>query len=322
DIDWLLMMGGGKRKFFGVNSIFSPAFYLPYEYENAKGAMSFDPNDGTNFVTHSSVDLPASPAADNLHSESIQLSLAANNTDLVVARRTVLKGHYKKEVQEKLVLFEDYCNAERRLFGENKTITEELQEKRGSKKTYATELQAAFDKERGKQKESFVAEVKDWFEQPVNNLSDYRIENLGVRHNNPDFIYSSKFSLEGLVKKAGSNLIIDIGKLEGSTIKSTPALRKRKVDIYMPFARSIESQIQLKVPEGYTVEGIKELNRSVRNSSGVFIVEAAFDGHTLTINIKKAYNHSFESIANWDKLIEFIDAASDWTNSKVLLKKK
>jgi hypothetical protein len=38
--------------------------------------------------------------------------------------------------------------------------------------------------------------------------------------------------------------------------------------------------------------------------------------------VKKSYNNTFEPVANWNKLLAFIDAANDWTNAKLLMKKK
>ena len=321
DIDWMLLMGD-KKSFFGINDIFSPAFYIPYQLENTDQAITFNQNENSDVVPRSQLSIPGSSPANNSRTETLHIAIAGNNTDLQVDRRTVLKGHYKADVQKDLILFEDYCNAERKLFGEDKTIIEELEDRKSSRKSYAAELKAAFDKERSLQKDKFVNEAKDWFDQPVTDLTDYKVENLGVRHNNPDFVYSSKFNLGGLVKKAGNNLVIEIGKLQGATIKASPDLRKRKLDVYMPFARSINSQITLQIPDGYTAEGIAELNKKIVNSSGHFIVEANSDAKTITISIKKSYNHSYESIANWDKMIEFIEAASEWTNAKILLKKK
>ena len=90
----------------------------------------------------------------------------------------------------------------------------------------------------------------------------------------------------------------------------------------MPFARSIQWQIRLQIPDGYTAEGISELNRKVENETGYFITEATSDGKTVTINVKKSYNHAFEPAGNWEKMLAFIDAANEWNNAKILLKKK
>ena len=98
--------------------------------------------------------------------------------------------------------------------------------------------------------------------------------------------------------------------------------RKRKLDIYPSFARSLQWTITLQIPDGYSAEGINELNKKVENETGYFIAEASSDGKTVTINVRKSYNHAYEPVTNWEKMLAFIDAANEWNNAKILLKKK
>lgn len=81
-------------------------------------------------------------------------------------------------------------------------------------------------------------------------MKDYKTDSLGVRHTAPDFVYSSSFNLAGLVKKAGNNIIVEIGKIQGQPLEIKPEQRKRDIDVYMPYARSIEYNIELEIPDG------------------------------------------------------------------------
>ena len=90
----------------------------------------------------------------------------------------------------------------------------------------------------------------------------------------------------------------------------------------MPYARSIEYNIELQIPDGYTAEGVAALNKKVENESGFFVVDASVTDKVVTIKIKKHYLHNFEPVANWDKIIAFTDASNDWLNAKILFKKK
>jgi hypothetical protein len=184
------------------------------------------------------------------------------------------------------------------------------------------EVKNAFAEARTKQKDAFKAEAKEWLEQDIIDLKDYKVENLGVRHTAPDFIYSSSFNMDGLVKKAGNNMIVEIGKIQGEPLNIKPEQRKRDLDIYMSFPRSVEYHIEFKIPEGYTAEGVDALNKKVSNETGFFIAEAKTSGDFVQIKVRKHYLHAHEPAANWSKMVEFIDASSDWTNAKFLLKKK
>ena len=247
DIKWMLLTSEPKQRLFGASDIFSPAFHIPDEYENTKQAMTMRIIGKKKNFEEGAVNIPSSPSSANARIEKLIITPSANGTDLLVNRNTVLKGHYKSDVQKKLILIEDYINSERKLFGEEKTIIEELEGKK-SKKSYAPELKTAFEKQRNQQKDAFIDEAKEWFEQEITDLTDNKIENMGVRHNNSDFVYSSTFKMSGLMKKAGNNLIVEVGKLQGTPLNISAYQRKRTLDIYMPFARSLQTQISLQIP--------------------------------------------------------------------------
>jgi hypothetical protein len=265
--------------------------------------------------------VPVSSAAKNAHIENLKLSLTADKNNLAVKRSTTLKGYYKADEQKNLILYEDFYEAERKAFNEEKSLLEQLEDGKKSKK-YVDEVRSAFAEARKKQKDAFVKEAKEWLEQEVTEIKDYKVNNLGVRHTAPDFVYSSSFNLGGLVKKAGNNIIVEIGKIQGQPLVIKQEQRKRDIDVYMPFARSIEYNLELEIPDGYTAEGIAALNKKVENESGFFTVEANATDKLVTVKIKKHYLHNFEPAKNWDKVIAFTDASNEWVNAKLLLKKK
>jgi hypothetical protein len=148
------------------------------------------------------------------------------------------------------------------------------------------------------------------------------MQNMGVRHTKPDFIYSSNFVIDGIMKKADNNYILEVGKMLGEPLKVKEDQRKRTLDIFEPYARSVEQEITIDVSEGYFVEGLNALNTLVKNETGYFIAEAKQEGSQVKISVKKHYLHNFEPAANFPKMSEFMDAASAWTGSKLLFKKK
>jgi hypothetical protein len=324
ELSFLLISKGEGARIFSFRTPYTLPNYLAYDFENAKQAVTIftkGPNEFNpkNFE-EGRMDMPGTTADKNARIEKLAISLTPDLANLQTIRNTTLRGHYKEDVQTQLILFEDLHNAERKAFGLEPVIEQMTKNKRTKK--YGEELKAAFDQVRSKQKDDFITEAKDWFEQEITDLTNYKVDNMGVRHTSPDFIYSSEFKIGGLIKKAGNNLILEVGKLQGSPLKINADQRKRTLDIYMPFARSLQTEIVFQIPDGYTIEGVSSLNKKVENETGHFTAEATSDGKTVTIKISRAYNHSFEPAANWDKLLAFIDASNEWTNSKLLLKKK
>ncbi len=314
--------GGGKV--LNLESVYDIPFAVPPEIEGLSNTKTLG---FTNKMTnaHNDIDtgptLPVSSSDKNAHIENLKLSLAPDKANLSVSRSTTLKGNYKIDEQKNLILYEDFYEEERSAFKDELPLIQDLEEGKKSKK-YVDEVKNAFAEARKKQKDAFIKEAKDWFEQEITDLKNNKTDNLGVRHTAPDFVYSSTFNLGGLVKKAGNNFIVEIGKIQGQPFTVKQEQRKRDLDIYMPFARCLEYNIELAIPEGYTAEGVAALNKKVENETGSFSVEATANDKTVTIKLKKHYLHNFEPAKNLDKLLLFMDAATDWVNAKLLLKKK
>ena len=320
-----------SKKFFRLNSIYDACLEAPENIDGVSNTKSFifrtpklitsvgKAHDLTNI--ENGINVPASTALKNAHIENLTISLGKETDKLTVERSTVVKGFYKADAQSRLILYEDFYDHERKAFHIEKSLTEELEDGKKSKK-YVDEVKNAFSKARKEQKEAFEEEAAEWFEQEVTDLKNHKTDNLGVRHDKPDFVYSSSFDLAGLIKKAGNNYIVEIGKIQGTPLLVKEDQRKRDLDIYMPYARSIEYNIEFQIPEGYSAEGIPSLNKSEKNETGFFTVEASSTDKLITLIVKKHYLHNFELARNWDKLIAFTDASSEWADAKFLLKKK
>jgi hypothetical protein len=77
----------------------------------------------------------------------------------------------------------------------------------------------------------------------------------------------------------------------------------------------------VQIPEGYTVEGVNQLSTKVENETGSFTGAAKVENGKLIITSTKIYNKNYESVANWEKMLAFLDAAYDFTQQKILIKK-
>lgn len=133
--------------------------------------------------------------------------------------------------------------------------------------------------------------------------------------------YTSKFELADMVKKAGANLLVSVPALIGDQLYISQDDRKREVDADMSFPRSYRNVINFTIPEGYKVVGIQNLNTNIDNEAGTFAVVATLEGNTLNILTKKIYKQMTVKKENWNKLVDMLDAAFNFTQKKVLLKK-
>src|SRR5215831_904561 len=77
------------------------------------------------------------------------------------------------------------------------------------------EFSAAFAKERSNQKSYFINEIDQQYDNKPKDVSNYKIQQTALFSSKAPFEYSSSFSMENFVKKAGNNYIVEAGKLVG-----------------------------------------------------------------------------------------------------------
>jgi len=162
-------------------------------------------------------------------------------------------------------------------------------------------------------------------EYEMKDIEDYncQINDTGRYSFDSYFTYTETFTAKNtLIRKAGPNYIVEIGKLIGGQIDILDKDRDRTANINMDYPRSFNYEITLIIPEGYNVSGLDKLEKSVDNVTGAFISSAILEGNTLKISTSKQYKSNFEPNANWGLMMEFLDEAVQFTNEKILLKKQ
>jgi hypothetical protein len=263
-----------------------------------------------------------SSAASNTVNQQLSVTLDGKDPQLLNINRDITAtGLCRYAYQPALLLYQDMEKEERHKLKLPSTIEEDLRKNNSQRRNIADEYEAAFRKARTGRKEIVKAAIEDEYSISPQALASYKILNQGLGEERPDFHMQESFSLKGLVRKAGNNYILDIGRLIGNHIELNADGHHRTHDIYLPYARNFQYKLSLAVPAGYTVAGLENLKKQVSNETGCFISSAEMKGNTVVVTVKKAYAHHYEPVANWDKMTAFLDAASDFTRQKILLKK-
>lgn len=266
--------------------------------------------------------VPVSNAEQNMNRTEMAVRLTNDNPlTLDINRKTLLSGHQTNGRYADLILASDWRDCVARWLGE-KTYIEKLQEKANKNKKEIESYEASLAKARKDKETEIKNEIQYYHDIEVKELSEYSFPVLGVTPDEPQMIYDVKYTIDGFVKRAGNNYILDAGKLIGSQLTLDESDQQRSLDIYMPYARGYEHEIKVEIPAGYTAENIHVLNKSVNNECGTFVSSADINGSTLYIKAKKIYKHNYEPASNWDKLIEMIDAANEFYAQSIILKKK
>jgi hypothetical protein len=228
-------------------------------------------------------------------------------------------GHYKEDEQSSKLYFFDYIYEDYTKYETEKLM--DLVKNKNKREQYQKELDALIAKIKEDQKESFTSSVKSEFELEVENYI-IDIKNSGRIGSREPLKFEESFTIKDhYIKKAGPNLMIELGRFLTSQIELTKKEKDRVDNIYMGYPRTIENEIQFTIPEGYTVSGLEKFNKKVENSTGGFISTAIQNGNTISIKTSKFYNNYYEPNSNWPKMIDFLDDAYQFSQEKILLKK-
>ena len=178
-------------------------------------------------------------------------------------------------------------------------------------------------------KDEHLKERKEIFEKSlkgeldVDKYDDFELLQDGRYGDTAVLQFKEKFTLKKLVSRAGKNYIFEVGKLIGDQVKLEQSeLAGRQVDIWLPHPRTIENNISINIPAGYTVDGLQELNTTIDNESGAFISSAKLENDRLLINTKKIYKKNFDKKETWPNYVAFLETAYKFSQSKIVLKKK
>jgi hypothetical protein len=164
--------------------------------------------------------------------------------------------------------------------------------------------------------------IKDWIRQDHDTEEIKEFKVLSNGRFGDDLKAQIKYDAKDYIKKAGPNLIFDIGKMIGSQIElDEDDIKERTKDAQINFAKTIENNITLELPDGYKAEGIDNLNMSVENEFGAFISEAKMEGNKLKVSTMKIYKNQTVPAKEWSKMVEMLELAFKFSQQKIILKK-
>ncbi len=297
---------------------FSSADQFSYHLENTK-AYLLQVSKNKKVVDSEMITLPGSTKKDNVSRSITKIKLNEDLSSIKVERENYFSGHYKPSEQSDKLYFFDYVYDDYEKYGTT-SLLEKVKNKK-KKEQYQKEFDALIAKYKDKQKENFTNSVKEEF---GHDIEDYTmdVENSGRFGSKEPMAYKESFSIKDhYIKKAGNNIILELGKFLTSQIELSEKEKNRTNNIYMSFPRQIEQEIQFEIPQGYTATGLDKFNKNAENETGGFVSSITQSGNLITIKTTKSYNNYYEPNSNWGKMIDFLEDAFQFTQEKVLLKK-
>ncbi len=268
--------------------------------------------DGDNFFT-----IPMSDADDNRNITDVDVTV--DGTALVIARKESHLGYTKRHAYN--ILSEEDMNEGYRKylsrFGREVNVKEKKKEAADRVERYADG--------RRQQKDDFKEEIENYHGTAPAELIDGKVVSLGVDPAHPELVYELSYRMDDLVKRAGKNLVISVGKMLNDQLEVLPSDRDRDVDAYFGSPRRYITRITLNVPAGYSVnpKDLSALDRSVTNAAGTFSVKTIGpEEGKIVIEVTKCYDKALLPVAEWPDMLKVLDTASAWNSVSLLLEKK
>lgn len=285
---------------------------IPYIYQGRKAYMQ----DSEEQIT-----IPVSQAEDNKSVNDMVVKL--DGTKLDISRKVTYSGEQKMYGQS-------LVSPDNTLFGLSQLEAYWRYLKYDDKDPYScytkkesAELKGAFNEYRKNAIDPFKAEISSYHDADPVQVGGYGVDCVGIRRDSSNFVYHVDYVMDGMVKRAGNNYLLSVGKLIGSSLKLEGKDRERIDDVWRKMAFVDEWNIEIPLPQGYKVsaEALKKIETSVANECGEFTVKATAGNESVKVYVRKCFAHRVEPVSNWSKLLALVDACSAFTDKQMVIAK-
>ena len=285
---------------------------IPYIYQGRKAYMQ----DSEEQIT-----IPVSQAEDNKSVNDMVVKL--DGTKLDISRKVTYSGEQKMYGQF-------LVSPDNTLFGSSQLEAYWRYLKYDDKDPYScytkkesAELKGAFNEYRKNAIDPFKAEISSYHDGDPVQVGGYGVDCVGIRRDSSNFVYHVDYVMDGMVKRAGNNYLLSVGKLIGSSLKLEGKDRERIDDVWRKMAFVDEWNIEITLPQGYKVsaEALKKIETSVANECGEFTVKATAGNESVKVYVRKCFAHRVEPVSNWSKLLALVDACSAFADKQMVIAK-
>lgn len=285
---------------------------IPYIYQGRKAYMQ----DSEEQIT-----IPVSQAEANKSVNDMVVKL--DGTKLDISRKVTYSGEQKMYGQS-------LVSPDNTLFGSSQLEAYWRYLKYDDKDPYScytkkesAELKGAFNEYQKNAIDPFKAEICSYHDGDPVQVGGYGVDCVGIRRDSSNFVYHVDYVMDGMVKRAGNNYLLSVGKLIGSSLKLEGKDRERIDDVWRKMAFVDEWNIEIPLPQGYKVsaEALKKIETSVANECGEFTVKATAGNESVKVYVRKCFAHRVEPVSNWSKLLALVDACSAFTDKQMVIAK-
>lgn len=282
-------------------------------------AIAFKPERNSRNVKFTKVTIPFSKPEQHTTNVKSEFSISEPFENITMERFSSYTGNEKFGESLAALYNKDYLKDDRKKYDPNAVRSEASRERSRSgqkeKKKKEEESKENLEKANDYRKK----QLEDDFD--VVSYDEYQLKNDGRFDENPALEYREKFTVKGLINKAGKNYMLDVGKIIGTQFEVKEKEIKRTTNINMGYAKTVNNTITITLPPGYTADGLNDLTFNIDNEAMAFKTTAKLEAGKVIITTTKVYKKAADAKENWSKWVEALEAAYKFTQKKIILKK-
>lgn len=180
----------------------------------------------------------------------------------------------------------------------------------------------AEEKEKKKKRYESLKKYHDGKNYELDEYLDFELISDGRFSDSTKLVVKEEYTLKSFINKAGRNYTFNIGNLIGGQFQLDKEDLERIADVNINFPKAYKYKIKIKLPDGYVVSGLDQINSELDNNIGMFKVTAKVEGGYINLTSEKVYKIQKSKKEDWSGYIEFLDAAFNFSQKKVILKKQ
>ncbi len=267
--------------------------------------------------------IPVSAPEENMNIETMEISASPEFERMRMKHKTVSKGLVRFYVDVHAMSALDFETEDCLMLGIDPPVSKNAL--RGRHADKVEENARRQSQEKAQEKKQFLENLKKDLEEDykdVGEVDSALVISGGRTHDSSSLICYAEYSVGDVFKKIGPNYSVALGMMVGKQAELKEEEIRRQRPVFIDFPKTFQYHIKFQVPQGYTAEGLESMNMNVSNKAGSFVSDVKLEGGAVVIDAKKIYKVCVSPIEDWDLYRAFLDAAYNFTQKKIILKKK
>ncbi|RFM28086.1 hypothetical protein DXN05_11165 [Deminuibacter soli] len=171
------------------------------------------------------------------------------------------------------------------------------------------------------EKTRMMKELADHFYSvPVSDYTAFRLTQDGRSYRKNSLKYEETLVLDSMLTNTGNDFLVPLPLLTGRDAELKKEEDKRTIQADVKYPQTLDYTIVCFIPIGHLPAGLEEMEKSIHNQAGSFEVDAHIENNDLFVHVRRVFTRNAYSPRQWPQVKELVNAAYNFSQSKILFK--